>query len=118
GSTWDLATNRKPPGETRCSVKLTNLNMLKSPSFQCFHSTGETDNSYYRNVGLFNTNGKLVVGAKFKGVNGAHRGNNGYWAFDGYGTDNDQVIFYFQDGSNHAVFLRDCKNGSNKQIWS
>ncbi|CAF0889506.1 unnamed protein product [Brachionus calyciflorus] len=118
GSTWDLATNRKPPGETNCSVKLTNRNMLKSSDYQCYHSTGETNNSYYRNVGLFNTNGKLVVGAKFKGADGAHRGNNGYWAFDGYGTGDDQVNFYFQDGSNHAVFLRDCKNGSNKQIWS
>lgn len=117
-SSWDLATNYKPPGVTYCSVKLSNKNIFKNSGYQCYHATGETNNNYYRNVGLFNTNEKLVVSAKFRGMNGAHRGNNGYWAFDGWGTGNDQVTFFFNDGSSHSVHLRDCKDGSQKQFWS
>ncbi|RNA10692.1 SCP-like extracellular [Brachionus plicatilis] len=117
-SSWGLATNNKPPGQTYCNVKLSNRNTFRNSGYQCYHATGETNNNYYRNVGLFNTNDKLVVSAKYRGVNGAHRGNNGYWAFDGWGTGNDRVTFYFEDGTSHSVYLRDCKDGSKKQFWS
>ena len=117
-STWSKATNNKPPGQTRCSVQLTNRNMLNTSGYKCFHSTGETSNNFYRNVGLLNTNDRIVKRAVFKGIEGAHRGANPYYAFDGFGTGNDQVTFFFQDGGSHSVLLRDCADGSNKQTWS
>ena len=118
GSSWALATNNKPPGETRCSVLLTKRNMFTTNNYECYHATGEVNNNYYRNVGLFNTNDKLVVAAQFKGINGQHRGSNGYWAFDGLGYGYDTVKFIFNDGSSHSVLLRECKDGSRKKYWS
>lgn len=117
-STWKKATGYKPPGRTSCSVKLTSKNPFKTSGYKCYHSTGETQNQYYRNVGLLNTNERVVSRATFNGREGAHRGANPYYAFDGYGTSNDYVTFYFTDGGNYRVQLKDCLDGSKKQYWS
>lgn len=117
-STWSIATGNKPPGVTECSVQLTERNIFNFDGYRCYHATGETTNNYYRNVGLLNTKGRLVVNAEFKGIWGQHRGNNPYWAFDGFGTNDDFVTFYFENGGTHRVRLGDCASGADKQIWS
>jgi hypothetical protein len=117
-STWSRATNNKPPGETSCRVQLTDRNMMNGNQYKCYHATGEVWNPYYRNVGLFNTNNRIVKRAVFNGREGQHRGSNPYYAFDGYGTGNDQVTFYFEDGGSHSVYLQDCASGANKKYWS
>jgi len=64
-----------------------------------------------------NTKEKIVTGGTFNGMPGAHRGANPYFAFDGFGTGDQMVTFFFKDGGRHEVFLRDCLDGSQKQIW-
>ena len=50
---------------------------------RCFYKPGTgTSNPYYRNVGLLNTNEKVVTGATVGGRAGGHRGDNPYFAFD------------------------------------
>ena len=78
-----VATNNAAPGQKRCSVQLTNKNPLTGASNQCFYKPGTgTNNPYYRNIGLLNTNEKIVAGATLGGQPGAHRGDNIYYAFD------------------------------------
>jgi hypothetical protein len=118
-STWSIATNNKPPGQTSCSVQLTSRNPLtNSNSPVCYHATGEVNNEYYHNVGLLNVGSRITTGATLNGVQGAHRGANPYYAFDGSASGNDQVVFRFQDGTTHSVFLRDCLSGAQKHMWS
>ncbi len=38
--------------------------------------------------------------------------------FNGQGESNMPVVFTFSDGSTHSVELGECKDGSEKQIWS
>lgn len=116
-STWIKAIGYKPPGRSSCSVKLTSKNTFKSNGYKCYHATGETQNQHYRNVGLLNTNDKIVSRATFKGIEGAHRGNNPYYAFDVYGTVDDYVTFYFTDGGSYSVQLKYCLDGSKKKYW-
>jgi hypothetical protein len=62
---------------------LTNKNPLTGGSNQCFYKPGTgTNNPYYRNIGLLNTNEKIVAGATLNGQPGSHRGDNIYYAFD------------------------------------
>jgi hypothetical protein len=118
-SSWAIATNNKPPGETSCSVTLTSKNPLtNSNSPICYHATGEVNNQYYHNVGLLNVGSRITTGATLNGVQGAHRGANPYYAFDVSASGNDQVVFRFQDGTTQSVFLRDCLNGAQKHMWS
>ena len=117
-STWSKATGNLPPGITQCSVQLTSRNLFNTDGYRCFHATGETNNAYYRNVGLLNTNGRLVTGAQFKGIWGQHRGPNPYWAFDGQGSNNDKVTFYFEDGGSFLVPLSSCASGADKKVWN
>jgi len=117
GSTWDRATSFKPPGETKCSAKLQSKSIFNFEGYRCYHSTGETNNQYYRSVGLLNTKERIVTGASYGGRPGAHRGANPYFAFDGFGTGDQKVVFFFKDGGRHEVFLRDCLDGSQKQVW-
>ncbi len=77
------ATNNAPPGQVWCSVQLTNKNPLTGGSNQCFYKPGTgTNNPWYRNIGLLNTNEKIVAGATVGGRAGVHRGDNIYYAFD------------------------------------
>ncbi|CAF1508701.1 unnamed protein product [Adineta ricciae] len=90
GSTWDKLTNHKPPGITSCK----------------------------RNIGLLNTNGRIVVKATIDGRSGVHHGDNSYYAFThGPIYDYKKVIFAFEDGGTHSVFLRDCVKQRNQQTW-
>ena len=116
-STWNKATSNLPPGETKCSARLKSKSIFNFDGYRCYHSTGETNNQWYRNVGLLNTKERIVTGASFNGKMGAHRGSNPYFAFDGFGTGDQKVTFYFADGGRHEVLLKDCLNGSEKQIW-
>ena len=115
-SSWDIATNSLPPGITYCSVQMTDRNIFTTSDYECYYNDGWSD--WYHNVALLNTNDKIVGGATMKGINGAHRGSNPYWAFDGYATLDEVVTFYFEDGSTYNVKLADCKSGFSKQIWS
>ena len=117
-STWNKATNGIDPGETKCSVELTSENPFTSSGYKCYHATGETNNAYYRSVGLLNTEGRITNGALLNGINGVNYGSDLYYNLQGYGTGDDQVTFYFQDGGSYAVYLRDCLSGEDKQIWS
>jgi hypothetical protein len=82
-STWDILTNQKPPGETSCSVALTSRNAFNLDEPRCFYKPGtDNNNPYYHNVGLLNTNGRLVVSATIDNRRGEHRGDNPYYAFD------------------------------------
>ncbi|CAF1552810.1 unnamed protein product [Adineta steineri] len=87
---------------------------------RCYYNPeGSFDNPYYNNIGLLNTNGRLVVKATMDNRPGEHRGSNPYYAFDfGLVDGNKQVIFTFDDGSTHTVFLRDCYKESQQQQWS
>lgn len=117
-SSWNKATNYKPPGQQYCSVQLTSQNIFTFSGYVCYHATGETTNAYYRNVGLFNIQDKLIVSATYNGINGAAQSSSPYFAFNGYGTGNMKVEFRFADGSTYSVALSDCKDGSKKQTWS
>ena len=105
-SSWNKATNYLSPGQQYCSVQLTSLNSLTSNNPRCYHATTETQNQYYRSVGLLNTGGKIVTKAVYKGINGVNNGGDFYYTFDGYGTTSDQVTFYFQDGSSYSVSFK------------
>jgi len=116
-STWNKATSNRPPGITSCSAKLSSKSIFNFELYRCYHATGETNNQWYRNVGLLNTKNRIVKGASFNGKNGAHRGGNPYYAFDGFGTADQKVTFFFADGGEYKVTLKDCLSGANKQIW-
>jgi hypothetical protein len=119
-STWSKLTNNKPPGESSCSVKLTSLNAFNFNGPRCFYKPeSDFNNPYYHNVGLLNTNGRLVIKASINNQFGEHRGPNPYYAFNqGRPIDkNEQVIFTFDDGTTHSVFLRDCQQEKIK-YWN
>lgn len=116
-STWDLLTDRQPPGETYCSVELSWRNAMPG-GMECYYKPG-TDHGKrgYHNVGLFNTNEKLVTGAVIGNKVGSHRGPNPYFAFDEV-DDNAVITFSLSDGSSKAVSLRDCIYLNDEQVWS
>uniref|UniRef100_A0A915JBS5 Apple domain-containing protein n=1 Tax=Romanomermis culicivorax TaxID=13658 RepID=A0A915JBS5_ROMCU len=119
-ATWPRATNNKPPGEARCSAQLVNKNSIAGSSYQCFYKPGTgTNNPWYRNVGLLNTEGKLVTGATVDGRSGQHRGDNPYYAFDlGRAIDaNEEITFNFDDGSSHKVRFSQCVDTGSEQQW-
>lgn len=119
GSSWDQLTDNQPPGETRCSVVLSSQNAMSGADYTCYYKPGTgNDNRYYHNVGLLNTNDKLVTDASIGGKIGAHRGANPYFAFDGEVDDDDQVQFKLSDGSEKWVTLRDCVYLNDEQLWS
>lgn len=118
-STWDRLTNYQPPGQTKCSVKLSSRNALFGAGYTCFYKPGtDFGNRYYHNVGLLNTNDKIVTSATINNKIGAHRGANPYFAFDGEVNDNDQIKFSINDGSIKFVTLRDCIYLKDEQMWS
>lgn len=117
-SSWDKITRSKPPGVQQCSVFLTDKNPFRTDGPVCYHASGEVNNEWYRNVGLLNTRGKIVKSAKLNGIDGSHRGENPYYAFNGRSSANDVVTFYFEDGSSHSVRISECRNGNDKQYWS
>jgi hypothetical protein len=118
-STWDMATNKSPPGVTRCSVQLTSQNPIRNSGPICYYIQGEGFNEWYHNVALLNTDNRIVNGATLNGKTGAHRGANPYYAFDVRASGSDQVTFELNDGSSQRVFLRDCVKGvTAKQDWN
>lgn len=118
-SLWEVAvTNRnKKMDEARCNVTLSKKNPFKSPGYRCYFGSDQTDNLYFRSVGLFNTNGKVVVGAQFNGRNGT-LSENGYFNFYNFGTDEDLVIFYFEFGETFSLYLKNCLAKLKNQKWS
>ena len=106
-STWDRATNHKKPGETKCRVKLTSQNPFRSAGYKCFHATGETNNAYYRSVGLLNTAGRITNGASFNGVQDQNSGSDLNYELQSKGSSADKVTFTFRDGGSYSVYLRD-----------
>lgn len=119
GSTWDRLTNFQPPGQTKCSVQLSSRNAMSVAGYTCYYKPGtDFGNRYYHNVGLLNTNEKIVIGATIGNKIGAHRGANPYFAFDGEVNDNEQIKFSLSDGSTKYVFLRDCIFLRDEQMWS
>jgi len=119
-STWGKLTNNKPPGQTSCSVKLTTFNAFSFNGPRCYYKPeSDFNNAYYHNVGLLNTNGRLVVKATIDNRPGEHRGNNPYYAFNFGPINRDKkVIFTFADGGTHSVSLKECQQEPNKQYWS
>jgi hypothetical protein len=119
GSTWNKVTNNAQPGVFYCHVELTGLNMFKSSEPVCYYSTGETDNAWYRSVGLLNTAGRRVVSAVLdNGVVGQPDRSSPYFAFHGKSNADQRVSFAFDDGSSYQVAFSDCRDGSQKQYWS
>jgi len=118
-STWDKLTKRASPGQTYCKVHLTNQNAFNFNQVRCFYKPGtDNNNPYYHNVGLLNTQGRLVVKATIDNRAGQHRGDNPYYAFDfGPKDGNKQVVFTFNDGKTHTVYLRDCGYQRDEQLW-
>ena len=116
-SSWNKATNSKSPGETYCSVELTSQNTFAFDGPVCYHATSETQNQYYRAVGLLNTKNKIVVAARFNGITGVPQSSAPYFQFNGFGLANSPVIFTFSDGSTQSIPLNQCKDGANKQMW-
>lgn len=118
GSTWDILTNHQPPGVTQCSAKLSSRNPMSAPEYSCYYKPGtDFGNKYYHNVGLLNTNGKIVTGATIGDIVGQHRGANPYFAFDGAIDDNVRITFALNDGSEKSVSLRDCIYLTEEQMW-
>ena len=119
-STWKKLTNGMSPGITACSVQLSSRNPLNSNGPRCFYKPDSGyGNEYYRNVGLLNTNGRIVSKATIDGHRGEHRGDNAFFAFNfGRISVDKQVVFTFEDGGSHTVYLRDCEYPANKQHWS
>ncbi|CAF3894741.1 unnamed protein product [Rotaria sordida] len=119
-STWDKLTNNKPPGETSCTVQLTSRNAFNFNGPRCFYKPGtDYNNAYYHNVGLLNTNGRIISRATIDNRLGEHRGANPYYAFNFGPLDaNKQVVFTFEDGSTHSVFLRECEYQQSEHLWS
>ncbi|CAF1232589.1 unnamed protein product [Rotaria sp. Silwood1] len=119
-STWNKLTNNKPPGETSCTVQLTSRNAFNFNGPRCYYKPGtDYNNPYYHNVGLLNTNGRILSRATIDNRSGEHRGANPYYAFNFGPLDgNKQVIFTFEDGSTHSVLLRECEYQQSEQLWS
>jgi len=119
-TSWARITRNKPPGQTSCSVKLSSHNAFNFNGPRCFYKPGtDFNNTYYHNVGLLNTNGRRVTRATIDGRQGEHRGDNPYFAFDFGPIDgNKQIIFYLDDGSKTAVYLRDCEYQKQNKYWS
>jgi hypothetical protein len=117
-STWNKVTNNKSPGQQFCRIQLTNNNALITSGFKCYYATGETNNNYYRNVGLINTGGKITTSASINGKYGTGNKFNLYYAFNFYTSNTDVVTFYFNDGSSYKVALNNCASGSNKKYWN
>ena len=86
--------------------------------YRCYHSTGEVNNDWYRSVGLLNTGSRIVTAAYYNGQWGSHGGGNPYYAFSGFGTQEQEVTFYFDDGGYYSVQLKYCLNGAMKQLWN
>ncbi|CAF3406955.1 unnamed protein product [Rotaria sp. Silwood1] len=119
-STWKKLTNNMSPGVTSCSVQLSSRNAFRFNGPRCYYKPDSGfGNEYYRNVGLFNTNGRIVVKATIDNRPGEHRGDNPFFAFNfGPISVNKQVVFTFEDGGTHTVYVRDCHYPRNKQFWS
>ena len=117
-STWAKATGDLPPGQTRCSVRLSSQNAFAFSQPICYYATGETNNAYYHNVGLLNVGDRIVTKAILNGVVGSHRGANPYFAFDTNAASTDQVTFYLSDGTTFVQTLNNCHDGTNKKYWS
>ncbi len=67
-TSWPKATGDAPPGETRCSIELSGQNAMSGKSFQCYYKPGtETNNPFFRNIGILNTGSKIVTGATLGG---------------------------------------------------
>ena len=93
-TSWARLTRNKPPGQTSCSVKLSSHN-------------------------AFDFNGRRVTRATIDGRQGEHRGDNPYFVFDFGPIDgNKQIIFYLDDGSKTAVYLRNCEYQKQNKYWS
>lgn len=73
--------------------------------------------TYDHNVGLLNTNNRLVTGAVIVNKVGDHRGANPYFAFDGKVDDNDVVTFSLDDGSKKSVRLSECMYLNDERLW-
>lgn len=117
-SSWNEVTNNASPGQQWCSIQFTDNYALTSSDYKCYYATDETNNNYYRNVGLINTGGKIVNDASINGQNGNKDQSNLYFTFNFYTSDSDVVTFYFGDGSSYDVTLSDCASGSNKKYWN
>jgi hypothetical protein len=117
-STWIKATANGPSGIIYCSVQLTTKNIFNSTSSPvCYYYDGIINNDYYRNVGLLNTGGKIVVSAKLdSGVSGQLDQFSPYFAFS-YAKSNQMVTFNFDDGSSYKLPFSSCLSGANKQVW-
>ena len=112
-SSWNRATNNASPGVQSCSVQMTSQNIFTFDGYVCYHAPGETNNQYYRNVGLLNIKDKIVVSATYNGIAGRLQSNAPYFEFNGQGNGNTPVIFRFSDGSTHSVPLNQCKSGAD-----
>jgi hypothetical protein len=118
-STWKKLTNNMSPGITSCNVKLSSHNAFSFNGPRCYYKPDSDFGNEYRNVGLVNTNGRIVSRATIDNRPGEHRGDNSFFAFNFSPiTVDKQVVFTFEDGSTHTVYLRDCQYTKNKQLWS
>lgn len=118
-STWKLATNDSRYGQSKCSVKLSRKSALDEPGPKCFYSNTFVKTKSYLNVGLINTNGKLVVEAQIDESSGQRLTDDFYFSFSKKIVKPDrQVIFKFHDGSNYSVKLSFCQKVLLNKNWN
>ncbi|XP_055354480.1 uncharacterized protein LOC129600105 [Paramacrobiotus metropolitanus] len=119
-STWDRATGRKPPGQTSCSVNLSTRSAMNTSGPRCYYApSSEKNNAWFKLLGVFNTNGRIPVGATLGEKSGSFNGLQPYFAFHGGPiAGNAQVVFQFSDGSNFSTSLENCIAENGKQMWS
>jgi hypothetical protein len=121
GSSWDLATNHAPAGQTYCTVQMTDGKPLaNAPSPVCYYSPqSEQYNDWFKLLGLFNTGSRIVKSASINGVQANFNGQTSYLAFyNGPFNSDSRVKFTFTDGSTHEVKLNDCVREKANHIWS
>ncbi|CAF1421099.1 unnamed protein product [Adineta ricciae] len=120
-STWNRLTNHMSPGITQCSIQLSARKAFDFDGPRCFHRPGSdsSHNEYYRCIGLLNTGGQIVISATIDDHRGKYMQSSPYFEFT-YGQKidgNKQIVFNLADGTTHKVYLRDCENQYNQQLW-
>jgi hypothetical protein len=120
GKTWRTLTGNQSPGETQCQVSLSTQNPIDGSGPFCFYRPNSpTDNPYYTEVGVLNTNGRIPSSANLAGVDGRKNSGDGYFSFNSSGlfSKDATVTFNFQDGSTALFQLRNCASGSQTHIF-
>ncbi|KAJ3346343.1 hypothetical protein HDU83_003153 [Entophlyctis luteolus] len=119
---WNAATANASPGLVNCSLSLTTSNPISSSTAPiCFYRpSSEFGNAYYKLLGVLNTSGRLVSGAKLAGISGTVSSGDWYQFQAGASPfkTTDSVVFTYTDGTSSTFALSQCVQPSGVQIFS